>query len=93
MNCIKIFFSKRFNYESTLFPSLTRDVVKKVDLDVSLVASGSFTKQMQKELESFFQLQTIEEGDSEENIDDEEFSHDAFTERVNTDYGYSEEEN
>jgi len=50
VECIKVFFRKRFNFESELYPKLDTDVNREFNLDVQVAASG-FTKQHQKELE------------------------------------------
>ncbi|KAJ9069633.1 Serine/threonine-protein kinase rio2, variant 2 [Entomophthora muscae] len=50
VQCIRTFFRKRFNYESTLYPKFTTDVNKEFDLDVEVSASG-FVKKHQKILE------------------------------------------
>lgn len=51
--CIRAFFSKRFRYESTVYPkfsTIMRDGRRDFDLDVQVEASG-FTKGHQAEIE------------------------------------------
>jgi RIO kinase 2 len=50
VECIRTFFKKRFNYESSIYPKLTRDVEREFSLDVQVSASG-FTKKHQRDLE------------------------------------------
>ncbi|RKO88941.1 RIO1 family-domain-containing protein, partial [Blyttiomyces helicus] len=50
VECIRIFFRKRFNYESQLYPKFVRDTEREFSLDVQVAASG-FTKKHQEELE------------------------------------------
>ncbi|KAJ1569945.1 Serine/threonine-protein kinase RIO2 [Nowakowskiella sp. JEL0078] len=63
VECIRVFFKKRFDFESDRYPKFTRDVVKEQDLDVQVLASG-FTKNQQEEFE---RLQSILENEREEN--------------------------
>ncbi|KAI0237044.1 Serine/threonine-protein kinase rio2, partial [Massospora cicadina] len=54
VQCIRTFFRKRFNYESTLYPKFTTDVHKEFDLDVEICASG-FVKKHQRILEEYME--------------------------------------
>ncbi|CAG8505813.1 27863_t:CDS:10, partial [Racocetra persica] len=71
VECIRTFFKRRFNYESTLYPKFKFDVSREFSLDVQVAASG-FTKQCQQELESY-QLELGEypkSSDSEQELDE-----------------------
>lgn len=50
VECIRTFFRRRFNYESKLWPRLSKDVEKEISLDVQVAASG-FTPKDQRKLE------------------------------------------
>ncbi|PRQ77794.1 RIO1 family-domain containing protein [Rhodotorula toruloides] len=53
VECVRIFFSRRFKYESSVYPKFTsvvRDGVREFDLDVEVAASG-FKKEDRKVLE------------------------------------------
>ncbi|CAG8433591.1 10906_t:CDS:2 [Diversispora eburnea] len=52
VECIRTFFRRKYNYESMLYPKFKLDVNREFDLDVQVTASG-FTKQYQKELETY----------------------------------------
>ncbi|KAI8894159.1 RIO1 family-domain-containing protein [Globomyces pollinis-pini] len=69
VECIRVFFRRRFQYESKLYPVFTRDTVREFNLDVEVAASG-FTREQQKELESYMESRL---DDDEENVvpDDE----------------------
>lgn len=49
VDCIRVFFSKKFGFESSDYPRF-KDCVKTHDLDVEISASG-FTKEQQDEFE------------------------------------------
>ncbi|KAI9318644.1 RIO1 family-domain-containing protein, partial [Dichotomocladium elegans] len=66
VECIRVFFKRRFGYESVLYPKFKLDVNREFDLDVQVAASG-FSKSMQKELEEY-----QEEVKNEENDDDDD---------------------
>ena len=51
VECIRVFFQRRFGYESVLYPKFKLDVNREFDLDVQVAASG-FNKKMQDELEA-----------------------------------------
>lgn len=53
VTCIRIFFARRFKYESSIYPrfsSIMKDGVREFDLDVEVAASG-FSKGERKVLE------------------------------------------
>ncbi|XP_070542209.1 uncharacterized protein [Ptychodera flava] len=85
VQCVRDFFSRRFGYESELYPKFS-DVVKTDNLDVAVAASG-FTKDQQEELEQGIAEERIDrktetEGDStdeeeEEDNDDDDDSDDG----------------
>ncbi|KAF9190745.1 hypothetical protein BGZ51_008260 [Haplosporangium sp. Z 767] len=52
VECIRVFFKRRFQYESLLYPKFKLDTERQFDLDVQVAASG-FTKEKQQELERF----------------------------------------
>ncbi|KAG0278983.1 Serine kinase [Linnemannia exigua] len=52
VECIRVFFKKRFQYESLLYPKFRLDTEREFDLDVKVAASG-FSKEKQQELERF----------------------------------------
>uniref|UniRef100_A0A8C5M6C5 Serine/threonine-protein kinase RIO2 n=1 Tax=Leptobrachium leishanense TaxID=445787 RepID=A0A8C5M6C5_9ANUR len=47
VKCVRNFFSKRFNYESELYPTF-KDIQRECSLDAEIAASG-FTKEMQED--------------------------------------------
>ncbi|CAG8519645.1 9907_t:CDS:10 [Cetraspora pellucida] len=68
--CIRTFFKRRFNYESSLYPKFKLDVNREFSLDVQVAASG-FTKQCQQELESYqLELAEYPKSDSEQELDE-----------------------
>ncbi|KAI7883819.1 RIO1 family-domain-containing protein [Mucor mucedo] len=76
VECIRVFFRRRFGYESALYPRFTKDVNREFCLDVQVAASG-FSKKMQKELEAYQEeikdmSDEEEEEDSDDDDDDEE---------------------
>ncbi|ORZ18232.1 RIO1 family-domain-containing protein [Lobosporangium transversale] len=52
VECIRVFFKRRFQYESLLYPKFKLDTERQFSLDVQVAASG-FTKEKQQELERF----------------------------------------
>ncbi|KAI1293347.1 hypothetical protein EDD11_008434 [Mortierella claussenii] len=52
VECIRVFFKRRFQYESLLYPKFKLDTEREFALDVQVAASG-FTKEKQQELEKF----------------------------------------
>ncbi|KAF9157565.1 hypothetical protein DFQ26_008597 [Actinomortierella ambigua] len=88
VECIRVFFKRRFQYESLLYPKFKLDTERQFDLDVQVAASG-FTKKQQQELEQFQEEEAAmakelgedayrdiddedEEGEGEEDEDEEE---------------------
>ncbi|KAJ3322823.1 Serine/threonine-protein kinase RIO2 [Boothiomyces sp. JEL0866] len=69
VECIRTFFKKRFQYESKLYPVFTRDAKREFSLDVQVAASG-FTKDQQKELESYMESVAEEDPDNVEPEDE-----------------------
>ncbi|KAJ3258186.1 Serine/threonine-protein kinase RIO2 [Boothiomyces macroporosus] len=69
VECIRTFFRKRFQYESKLYPVFTRDAKREFSLDVQVAASG-FTKDQQKELESYMESVAEEDPDNIEPEDE-----------------------
>ncbi|KAH6574658.1 hypothetical protein BASA62_002368 [Batrachochytrium salamandrivorans] len=68
VECIRVFFKRRFAYESLLYPKFRRDLQRDVSLDVQVSASG-FTKKHQAELEEY-QMQEVldDESADEDNV-------------------------
>ncbi|KAG0303381.1 hypothetical protein BGZ98_006715 [Dissophora globulifera] len=52
VECIRVYFKKRYQYESLLYPKFKLDTERQFSLDVQVAASG-FTKEKQAELEKF----------------------------------------
>jgi RIO kinase 2 len=50
VECVRVFFKRRFGYESRRFPRLAEDVTRRTSLDVEVEASG-FARRQQDELE------------------------------------------
>ncbi|KAK4510500.1 uncharacterized protein ATC70_004931 [Mucor velutinosus] len=69
VECIRVFFRRRFGYESALYPRFTHDVNREFSLDVQVAASG-FSKKMQKELEDY--QEEIKDMSSDEDEDDDD---------------------
>lgn len=70
VNCIRVFFKRRFNYESSMHPTF-EDVEREENLDVEVYASG-FTKKMKSDLEVEMGLVDKEDeaaGSEEEEVD------------------------
>ncbi|KAJ2662355.1 Serine/threonine-protein kinase rio2 [Coemansia sp. RSA 1200] len=69
VDCIRIFFKRRFGYESALYPKFGLDSNKEFDLDVQVAASG-FTKKDQMQLEKMMEGTDIqgENDDSTESV-------------------------
>lgn len=70
VECIRVFFRRRFGYESALYPRFTQDVNREFSLDVQVAASG-FSKKMQKELEDYQEEIKDMSSDEEEEDDDD----------------------
>ncbi|KAJ2745218.1 Serine/threonine-protein kinase rio2, partial [Coemansia sp. BCRC 34490] len=60
VGCIRIFFKRRFGYESALYPKFGLDSNKEFDLDVQVAASG-FTKKDQMQLEKMMEGTDIQD--------------------------------
>ncbi|KAJ3275877.1 Serine/threonine-protein kinase RIO2 [Terramyces sp. JEL0728] len=71
VECIRVFFKKRFQYESKLYPVFTRDAKREFSLDIQVAASG-FTKDQQRELESYMESVAEEDPDNIEPEDEVE---------------------
>ncbi|XP_012534370.2 serine/threonine-protein kinase rio2 [Monomorium pharaonis] len=72
VNCIRDFFKRRFGYESELYPTF-QDVSREDCIDAEVKASG-FTRQIEKEVDTFLTEMGIEY--KEENNEDKETSED-----------------
>jgi len=70
VQCVRVFFRRRFNYESELLPVFA-DIAKEHNLDVEVAASG-FTKEMARDLDIAVGL--AEGSDSESDEDETEQS-------------------
>lgn len=82
VECIRVFFKRRFGYESALYPRFTQDVNREFSLDVQVAASG-FSKKMQKELEDY-QEEIKDMSDDEEEDEDSEDSDEEEEEEEDT---------
>ncbi|CAG8569392.1 16834_t:CDS:10, partial [Dentiscutata erythropus] len=83
VECIRTFFKRRFNYESTLYPKFKLDISREFSLDVQVAASG-FTKKYQQELESY-QLELGEYSRNNDNVQEfDESSQDETDESTET---------
>ncbi|KAI9350783.1 serine/threonine-protein kinase RIO2-like protein [Obelidium mucronatum] len=87
VECIRVFFRRRFNYESSIYPRFSRDTEREFNLDIQVSASG-FTKQHQEELEQFMD----EEARIKEEYDDEEDAANEYHEELVSDSDQDEEE-
>lgn len=67
------FFHRRFKVDTTWFPSLEKDVVRKAELDKQVYASGHFTRKQQEDLERLMEegFQRGEAGDADVEDDDD----------------------
>ncbi|KAI7887545.1 RIO1-domain-containing protein [Lichtheimia hyalospora FSU 10163] len=78
VECIRVFFQRRFGYESVLYPKFKLDVNREFDLDVQVAASG-FNKKMQDELEAYqeeIKDQSEDEDEDAPTVDNEDSSQD-----------------
>ncbi|GAA5839622.1 hypothetical protein JCM9279_006000 [Rhodotorula babjevae] len=77
VECIRIFFARRFKYESSVYPKFTavvRDGVREFDLDVEVAASG-FKKEDRRALEEYMaELAAHDAANPQEVASDEEYS-------------------
>ncbi|GAA5849149.1 hypothetical protein JCM8547_006462 [Rhodosporidiobolus lusitaniae] len=85
VTCIRTFFSRRFKYESSVYPKFTtslRDGVREFDLDVEVAASG-FKKSEARVLEEYMAEVAAQEGadDGREVASDEEYSDESEEEQ------------
>ncbi|RHZ78674.1 hypothetical protein Glove_158g46 [Diversispora epigaea] len=87
VECIRTFFRKKYNYESMLYPKFKLDVNREFNLDVQVAASG-FTKQYQKDLETY----QNEIGKSLDNSDDNDDSDDRDVDQESNESEESENE-
>ncbi|XP_056369002.1 serine/threonine-protein kinase RIO2 isoform X2 [Oenanthe melanoleuca] len=71
INCIKVFFKKRFNYESELFPTF-KDIRRECSLDKEIAASG-YAKDMQEDGERLYSASS----DEDDNMEGLELAEDA----------------
>jgi RIO kinase 2 len=57
VNCVRLYFRRRFDFDADWWPRFDVDVVRNLDLDASLAASGacSLTKKQHRELELFLE--------------------------------------
>ncbi|KAJ3233146.1 hypothetical protein HDU78_006650 [Chytriomyces hyalinus] len=71
VDCIRTFFRRRFDYESSIYPKFSRDAEREFSLDVQVAASG-FTRKHQQELEQFMEEEAKLAADEEDEDFDEE---------------------
>eukprot|EP00040_Diaphanoeca_grandis_P016491 m.85105 g.85105 ORF g.85105 m.85105 type:complete len:618 (-) comp25831_c0_seq1:203-2056(-) len=85
VDCIKVFFARRFGYKSRAWPKF-RHVVREHVLDKEVAASG-FSRTNQSELEDFQSLEPAENSDtdSDEDDDDDDVNPDARVEVTEAD--------
>lgn len=80
------FFHRRFKVETTWFPTLENDVVRKGELDKQVYASGHFTRRQQEDLERLmeegFQKENGGEGSSSEEEEEEEEEEEANDDEI-----------
>ncbi|KAI8919658.1 RIO1 family-domain-containing protein [Entophlyctis helioformis] len=76
VECIRVFFRRRFNYESKLYPVFRRDTERLFSLDVEVSASG-FTRKQQEELEMYQEIVEKEEDLENDGPLDEDEDEDA----------------
>ncbi|KAJ3190694.1 hypothetical protein HK101_008454 [Irineochytrium annulatum] len=83
VECIRTFFRRRFNYESSVYPRFTSDAEREFSLDVQVAASG-FTRKLQNELEKMLDDMGELPGneDDEEEVSDDEDDSDKDEERA-----------
>lgn len=70
VECIRVFFKRRFQYESLLYPKFKLDTERQFSLDVQVAASG-FSKEKQQELEKFQE----EEGQLAQELGEDAYRH------------------
>ncbi|ESP00505.1 hypothetical protein LOTGIDRAFT_212972 [Lottia gigantea] len=70
VQCVRNFFSKRYNYESELFPKFS-DVSREENIDIQVAASG-FTKELAQEFDELDILHGPGKEDEDDESDEEE---------------------
>ncbi|GAA5866990.1 hypothetical protein JCM3774_003748 [Rhodotorula dairenensis] len=76
VECVRTFFSRRFKYESSVYPKFTstiRDGVREFDLDVEVAASG-FKREDRKALDDYMAELAAHDAANGEVASDEEYS-------------------
>ncbi|KAJ1656032.1 Serine/threonine-protein kinase rio2 [Dispira simplex] len=73
VECIRVYFRRRFHYESTLYPRFTTDANREFNLDVQVAASG-FNRKQQKDLEEYLD----EHGRGDQHSDDDIDADDSY---------------
>ncbi|TPX73451.1 hypothetical protein CcCBS67573_g05281 [Chytriomyces confervae] len=68
VDCIRTFFRRRFDYESSIYPKFSRDAEREFSLDVQVAASG-FTRKHQQELEQSDDDNEDQEVDADDAVD------------------------
>ncbi|KAG2177845.1 hypothetical protein INT43_003092 [Umbelopsis isabellina] len=68
VECIRVFFKRRFGYESLLYPKFTKHIEKEFDLDIQVAASG-FTKKHQEELDEYREALGENEGEEDSDVE------------------------
>ncbi|GAA6017596.1 hypothetical protein JCM8202_000345 [Rhodotorula sphaerocarpa] len=87
VDCVRTFFSRRFKYESSMYPKFTatiHDGVREFDLDVEVAASG-FKREDRKALEDYMAELAAHDAEEGEVASDEEYSEES--EREEEDVG------
>ncbi|KAJ3103417.1 Kinesin-associated protein 3 [Phlyctochytrium planicorne] len=86
VDCIRTFFRRRFQYESSIYPKFTIDAKREFSLDIEVAASG-FTKNLQDDLERYMELNIAdgdevqeEDGDEDDDDDGEEYEEEGVEE-------------
>ncbi|BGP17523.1 hypothetical protein JCM10213_008256 [Rhodosporidiobolus nylandii] len=85
VECIRVFFQRRFKYESSVYPRFTttvKDGVREFDLDVEVAASG-FKKEDRKALDEYMADLAAHDkanGDEHQVASDEEYSDESEAE-------------
>ncbi|KAJ1963168.1 Serine/threonine-protein kinase rio2 [Dispira parvispora] len=87
VECIRLYFRRRFHYESALYPRFTTDTNREFNLDVQVAASG-FNPKQQKVLEEYLD----EHGRGDQQSDDD-VSNDTDSESESDDTDLSDSEN
>ncbi|KAH3836915.1 uncharacterized protein LOC127880293 [Dreissena polymorpha] len=90
VNCVRVFFAKRFHYESELYPKFS-DLRKSDDLDVAVSASG-FTKDLAAKFDEAAEEFNILGGPDDPKEVDESGADDSAEEEENEEKEEEEEE-